>query len=54
MDIPTYDFVTAARCEETTHVDTADIILFDGILAFYDPEVRANGPCTCKRAAPGG
>lgn len=40
MDIPTYDFVTAARCDECTHVDTANVILFDGILAFYDPEVR--------------
>jgi hypothetical protein len=43
VDIPTYDFATAARCSEVTHVDTADIILFDGILAFYDPEVRF--PC---------
>lgn len=42
VDIPTYDFVTAARCEESTHVDAADIILFDGILAFHDPAVRAN------------
>lgn len=38
--IPTYDFVTSARTPVATQVHTTDVILFDGILAFYDPEVR--------------
>ena len=40
-DIPTYDFVTSARTPVATRVPATDVILFDGILAFYDPEVRA-------------
>lgn len=39
-EIPTYDFVTSARTPVATKVHTTDVILFDGILAFYDPEVR--------------
>ena len=33
--IPNYDFVTSSRQAEDTAVDSADVILFDGILAFY-------------------
>lgn len=33
--IPCYDFVTSSRAAESLAVDSADIILFDGILAFY-------------------
>ncbi len=33
--IPNYDFVTSSRQAEATAVDSADVILFDGILAFY-------------------
>lgn len=40
VDTPIYDFVTSARCAETTRVSTTDVILFDGILALYDPEIR--------------
>ena len=40
VDIPIYDFVTSARCAETTRVETTEVILFDGILALYEPEVR--------------
>eukprot|EP00892_Ulva_mutabilis_P012257 jgi/Ulvmu1/9403/UM051_0031.1 len=39
-EIPTYDFVTSSRTPVATKVHTTDLILFDGILAFYDPEVR--------------
>ena len=35
MDIPTYDFITSSRLAKVVHVDRADVILFDGILAFY-------------------
>ena len=37
VDIPQYDFATNARKKEVTAVRRADVILFDGILAFYDP-----------------
>ena len=40
VEIPTYDFVTSARCPDATRVETADVILFDGILAFYESGVR--------------
>ena len=33
--IPQYDFVTSSRTSEPTPVESADVILFDGILAFY-------------------
>lgn len=33
--IPNYDFLTSSRQAEATDVDSADVILFDGILAFY-------------------
>jgi uridine kinase len=50
VDIPTYDFVTAARGTEYTHVEAADVILFDGILAFYNPEVRCARPELPRRS----
>lgn len=40
VETPIYDFVTSARCAETTRVETTDVILFDGILALYNPEIR--------------
>ena len=40
MDIPTYDFITSSRLAEVVHVDRADVILFDGILAFYSKGAR--------------
>ena len=33
--IPRYDFVTSSRLPESIPVDSADVILFEGILAFY-------------------
>lgn len=40
VDIPMYDFVTSARCAQRTRVDTTDVIMFDGILALYHPDIR--------------
>lgn len=34
--IPQYDFVTSSRKAQSTSVESADVILFDGILAFYN------------------
>ena len=33
--IPRYDFVTSSRLPESIPVESADVILFEGILAFY-------------------
>ncbi len=35
-----YDFVTHSRTTETTHIYGADVILFEGILAFSERGVR--------------
>jgi len=40
VDIPVYDFVTSKRLPAVVHVPYADVILFDGILAFHSPELR--------------
>lgn len=36
-----YDYKAFARSHRTTPIHGANVILFDGILAFYDPAVRA-------------
>ncbi|XP_060630286.2 uridine-cytidine kinase 2 [Anolis sagrei] len=40
VQIPVYDFVSHSRKEETVSVYPADVVLFEGILAFYSQEVR--------------
>nr|XP_012600750.1 uridine-cytidine kinase 2 [Microcebus murinus] len=40
VQIPVYDFVSHSRKEETVTVYPADVVLFEGILAFYSQEVR--------------
>ncbi|KAE8611379.1 hypothetical protein XENTR_v10012426 [Xenopus tropicalis] len=40
VQIPVYDFVTHSRKEETLVVYPADVVLFEGILAFYMQEIR--------------
>ncbi|XP_071981693.1 uridine-cytidine kinase 1 [Engystomops pustulosus] len=40
VDVPMYDFVTHSRLPETTTVYPADVLLFEGILAFYNQEIR--------------
>ncbi|KAK4308245.1 hypothetical protein Pmani_020051 [Petrolisthes manimaculis] len=39
-NIPNYDYVTNARLESTTTIYPADVVLFEGILMFYQPEIR--------------
>jgi len=39
-EIPQYSFITHSRLEETTPLYGADVILFEGILAFYKTELR--------------
>ncbi|KAL6093064.1 hypothetical protein STEG23_035814 [Scotinomys teguina] len=40
VQIPVYDFVSHSRKEETVTIYPADVVLFEGILAFYSQEVR--------------
>ncbi|PIO39454.1 hypothetical protein AB205_0033980, partial [Aquarana catesbeiana] len=40
VSVPTYDFVTHSRLSETTRVYPPDVLLFEGILAFYNQEIR--------------
>jgi len=41
VEIPLYDFVTHSRLQETQTIYGADIIILEGILVFYPPELRA-------------
>nr|XP_033816617.1 uridine-cytidine kinase 1 isoform X2 [Geotrypetes seraphini]XP_033816618.1 uridine-cytidine kinase 1 isoform X2 [Geotrypetes seraphini] len=38
--VPTYDFITHSRLAKTTMVYPADVLLFEGILVFYNQEIR--------------
>ncbi|CAJ1070298.1 uridine-cytidine kinase 1 [Xyrichtys novacula] len=40
VEVPTYDFVTHSRLEERITVYPADVVLFEGILVFYNQKVR--------------
>lgn len=40
VEVPTYDFVTHSRLPETMTVYPADVVLFEGILAFYTQDIR--------------
>eukprot|EP01112_Ceratiomyxa_fruticulosa_P004668 TRINITY_DN1520_c0_g1_i1.p1 TRINITY_DN1520_c0_g1~~TRINITY_DN1520_c0_g1_i1.p1 ORF type:complete len:269 (+),score=61.07 TRINITY_DN1520_c0_g1_i1:495-1301(+) len=40
VEIPNYSFVTHTRLTETTPIYGVDVILFEGILAFYTSELR--------------
>ncbi|XP_007441721.1 uridine-cytidine kinase 2 [Python bivittatus] len=40
VQIPVYDFISHSRKEETVSVYPADVVLFEGILVFYNEEVR--------------
>ena len=46
--IPRYDFVTSSRHPESLPVDSADIILFDGILAFYSAGACCGTSQSCR------
>eukprot|EP01134_Creolimax_fragrantissima_P007545 CFRG7545T1 len=41
VDLPVYDFTTHSRLEETQKMYGANVILFEGIMAFHNPELRA-------------
>jgi len=41
VEIPLYDFVTHSRLKESHTIYGADIIILEGILVFYPPELRS-------------
>ena len=40
VELPVYDFTTHSRTERTIHVEPRQVILVEGILIFYEPELR--------------
>jgi uridine kinase len=40
VEIPIYDFTTHMRTQETRRVESAPVILVEGILIFVEPELR--------------
>ena len=40
IDMPTYDFVRHRRSEETVRVEPAKLIIFEGIMVFFEKRVR--------------
>jgi len=40
VDKPIYDFVTHTRSERTERIESADVLVLDGILLFVDEQVR--------------
>ena len=40
VDIPQYDFVHHCRKPETMHLDPAPLIIVEGLMVLYDPEIR--------------
>lgn len=40
IDMPKYDFVTSKRLPTTQRVKSSPVIIFEGILAFYNKQIR--------------
>ena len=40
VDIPQYDFVHHCRKSETVHLNPAPLIIVEGLMVLYDPEIR--------------
>lgn len=41
IEQPVYDYTRHARTGETVHIGDHDVVVLEGILIFYDPELRA-------------
>lgn len=41
VDMPQYDFVHHCRKEETIHVEPAPLIIIEGLMILYDPNIRS-------------
>lgn len=40
VEQPTYSYITCTRLEETVHVEPAEVIIVEGIMALYDKTLR--------------
>ena len=40
IEMPTYDFVHHRRAEEIEHVEPKRVVLVEGIMVFFEPEIR--------------
>jgi uridine kinase len=40
VELPVYDFTTHSRTSRTVHIEPRQVILVEGILIFYEPELR--------------
>mmetsp|Transcript_13399 Transcript_13399/g.44136 ORF Transcript_13399/g.44136 Transcript_13399/m.44136 type:complete len:308 (-) Transcript_13399:79-1002(-) len=40
VKVPLYDYVTSSRSAEMMDVQGAELVIFEGILAFHDPQLR--------------
>jgi len=40
IDMPQYDFVHDRRAEKTVHIDPKRIVIFEGILIYFEPAIR--------------
>ena len=40
VDIPQYDFVHHCRMDKMIHVEPAPLIIIEGLMVLYDPEIR--------------
>jgi len=40
VDMPQYDFVHHCRKEETIHIEPAPLIIIEGLMILYDPNIR--------------
>ncbi len=40
IEMPQYDFVRHVRKQETVHVEPAPLIILDGLMVLYSPEIR--------------
>ena len=40
IDMPQYDFVHHCRKNETVHLDPAPLIIVEGLMVLFDPEIR--------------
>ena len=41
IEQPTYDYITSSRQAATVHIEPREVVIIEGIMALYDPDLRA-------------
>ncbi|HIZ32628.1 MAG TPA: uridine kinase [Candidatus Bacteroides merdigallinarum] len=41
IEQPTYDYITSSRLPGTLHIEPREVVIIEGIMALYDPDLRA-------------